>query len=179
MQQGRVQLDADWNEQGAIPDRRWRAETTDLIGRCGVPKETPDGFKITAAGDTFTIGPGRIYVDGLLVENHGLGPVTFDQVLAELRGTTAVPIRSNPASPNPPQLRPGRHLVYLEVWQREVTALEDPTLLEPAVGADSTARLQTVCRSKSCPMWGRMSPLRRLMRTSLAGARCSSPLQGG
>ena len=58
MQQGRVQLDADWNEQGAILDRRWRAETTDLIGRCGVPKETPDGFKITAAGDTFTIGPG-------------------------------------------------------------------------------------------------------------------------
>ena len=24
MQQGRVQLDADWNEQGAILDRRWR-----------------------------------------------------------------------------------------------------------------------------------------------------------
>lgn len=148
MQQGRVQLDADWNEQGAILDRRWRAETTDLIGRCGVPKETPDGFKITAAGGTFAIGPGRIYVDGLLVENHGLGPVTFDPVLAELRGTTAVPYTQQPYFPSPPQLRPGRHLVYLDVFQREVTALEDPALLEPAVGVDSTARLQTVWQVK-------------------------------
>ena len=57
MQQGRVQLDADWNEQGAILDRRWRAETTDLIGRCGVPKETPDGFKIVAAGDGIKAHP--------------------------------------------------------------------------------------------------------------------------
>ena len=65
MQQGRVQLDADWNEQGAILDRRWRAETTDLIGRSGVPKEVPDGFKIVAAGTTFTIAPGRIYVNGV------------------------------------------------------------------------------------------------------------------
>jgi hypothetical protein len=154
MQQGRVQLDADWNEQGAILDRRWRTETTDLIGRCGVPKETPDGFKITAAGNTFTIGPGRIYVDGLLAENHGLGPVTFDQVLAELRGTTAVPYTQQPYFPSPPQLRPGRHLVYLDVWQREVTALEDPTLLEPAVGTDSTARLQTVWQVKVLPNVG-------------------------
>ena len=30
-QQGRVQLDADWNEWVAILDRRWRAETTDLF----------------------------------------------------------------------------------------------------------------------------------------------------
>ena len=154
MQQGRIQLDADWNEQGAILDRRWRAETTDLIGRCGVPKETPDGFKIVAAGDTFTIGLGRIYVDGLLVENHGQGPVTFDQVLAELRGTTAAPYAQQPYFPNPPQLLPGRHLVYLDVWQREVTALADPTLIEPAVGTDSTARLQTVWQVKVLPNIG-------------------------
>ena len=91
MQQGRVQLDADWNEQGAILDRRWRAETIDLIGRSGVPRETPDGFRIVAAGDTFTIGPGRIYVDGLLAENYGRGVLTFDPVLMESRSTTAVP----------------------------------------------------------------------------------------
>ena len=30
MQQGRVQLDADWNEQVELADRRWRAETSDL-----------------------------------------------------------------------------------------------------------------------------------------------------
>ena len=37
--------------------------------------------------------------------------------------------------------------VYLEVWQRLVTALDDPCLREPALGqADTTARLQTVWR---------------------------------
>ena len=36
-QQGRVGLDADWNELIEITDRRWRAETIDIIGRCVVP----------------------------------------------------------------------------------------------------------------------------------------------
>ncbi len=155
MQQGRVQLDADWNEQGAILDRRWRAETIDLIGRSGVPKEVPDGFKIVAAGATFTIAPGRIYVNGLLAENYGQGPAVFDQVLAEVRGTTAVPYAQQSYFPNPPPLLPGgRHLVYLDVWQREITAIEDPDLIEPAIGVDSTARLQTVWQVKVLPNVG-------------------------
>ena len=38
-------------------------------------------------------------------------------------------------------------VLVLEVWQRLVTALDDPCLLEPALGqADTTARLQTVWR---------------------------------
>ncbi len=41
MQQGRVQLDADWNEGNDILDRHWRSETIDIIGRCVVPLETP------------------------------------------------------------------------------------------------------------------------------------------
>ncbi len=48
MQQGRVQLDADWNEWNEILDRRWRSETIDIIGRCVVPLETPNGFEIQA-----------------------------------------------------------------------------------------------------------------------------------
>ena len=82
MQQGRVQLDADWNELVDIVDRRLRAETTDIIGRATVPKETPDGFKIAIVGGVPTIGRGRIYVDGLLAENHGEPPLQFDPVLA-------------------------------------------------------------------------------------------------
>jgi hypothetical protein len=37
MQQGRVQLDADWNENLDILLRRIETETIDVIGECGVP----------------------------------------------------------------------------------------------------------------------------------------------
>ena len=43
----------------------------------------------------------------------------------------------------PPE--PGSYVGYLEVWQREVSATEDESLLEPALGgADTSTRLVTV-----------------------------------
>ena len=149
MQQGRVQLDADWNEMAAIIGRRWRAETTDIIGRSTVPKETPDGFKIEITNGQLTIGRGRIYVDGLLAENHGKAPLEFDPVLAEQHGTLPLPFNEQPYFPNVANVAPapsegGPYLVYLDVWPREVTYLENSDLLEKAVGVDTTTRLQTV-----------------------------------
>jgi hypothetical protein len=149
MQQGRVQLDADWNELVGIISRRLRAETTDIIGRGTVPKETPDGFKIEISGGVLTIGRGRIYVDGLLAENHGKPPLEFDAVLGEQRGTVAVPYDEQPYFPNAKDVAPaptegGPYLVYLDVWQREVTYLQVPELIEKAVAVDTTTRLQTV-----------------------------------
>src|SRR2546428_474322 len=67
MQQGRVQLDADWNEQLAIQLYRDETEARDLIGLCGAPK-SGDAFKITTSGGDLLITPGRIYVGGLLCE---------------------------------------------------------------------------------------------------------------
>lgn len=152
MQQGRVQLDSDWNEQVQIHDRRLRAETTDILGRCIVPRETPNGFKISLVNGKLLIGPGRIYVDGLLAENHGRGKVEFDEVLGELRGKGAVAYEKQPYFPQPPALpNEGAHLVYIDVWQREVTFLKDPDLVEKAVGVDTTARLQTVWQVKVLP----------------------------
>ncbi len=149
MQQGRVQLDADWNELVGIISRRLRAETTDIIGRGTVPKETPGGFKIEISGGTLTIGRGRIYVDGLLAENHGKLPLEFDAVLSEQRGTLPLPYDEQPYFPNAATVAPaptegGPYLVYLDVWQREVTYLQVPDLIEKAVGVDTTTRLQTV-----------------------------------
>src|SRR6266540_2117476 len=52
MQQGRVQLDSDWNEWVEMIDRRLLAETLDLSGRrCGVPRTTPRGFRIGRDAD--------------------------------------------------------------------------------------------------------------------------------
>lgn len=150
-QQGRVSLDADWNEGEAIDDRHWRSETFDILGRCVVPAATPQAFEIAIApGSTlgeFTIGVGRLYLDGLQVENHGLLPQQFDPVLAELHGTEPVPYSAQPYYPKALAVHPetGRSdLIYLHVWQREVTALEDPELLEIALdGPDTTTRQQT------------------------------------
>lgn len=71
MQQGRVQLDADWNEQAAILLRYLQTLTADLIGPAGGPSQSA-GFKISQLpGSTaadFQIGFGDYYVDGLLCQ---------------------------------------------------------------------------------------------------------------
>jgi nitrous oxidase accessory protein NosD len=153
MQQGRVLLDADYNELVELLERRIRAGTLDTFGRCVVPLTTPDGFLIGLAGPVLTIGRGRIYVDGILAENHGgppAPPAPFDAVIAETVGTSPVRYDQQPYFPNPPALPQGGgpHLVYVDVWQREVTYLEEPDLLEKAVGVDSATRLQTVWQVK-------------------------------
>ncbi len=146
MQQGRVQLDSDWNEWAAQLVRRLQAGTLDTFGGSVVPRITPDGFHIEAAGGALTIGPGRIYVDGLLAENHGATPDAWDPLLAELTGTTPLDFASQPYYPNPPALpeAAGPHLVYVDVWQRDVSAIQAPDLIEQAVGVDTTGRRQTV-----------------------------------
>jgi hypothetical protein len=70
MQQGRVQLDADWNEQAAIQLRLLRRLAADLGGQAWtanggfIPLQIPDG----PATDDVTFSPGDLYVDGILVE---------------------------------------------------------------------------------------------------------------
>jgi len=188
MQQGRVQLDSDWNEWLGEFARRIRAGTLDTLGRAAVPLTTKSAFKISLAksplGDvSIGIGPGRIYVDGLLAENHGLpapnpqkwipgggavplgaapslNPVLklefspfWDSVLDEVEGKLGVNYQHQPYYPNVDLVAPfpqsgGPYLIYLDVWQREVTLLEDPDLVEKAVGVDTTGRLQTVWQVK-------------------------------
>jgi len=69
MQQGRVQLDADWNEQQAILQHRAESQAVDIIGRNGAPQQG-GGFALhLLPGDRdFLITPGRMYVDGILCE---------------------------------------------------------------------------------------------------------------
>ena len=154
MQQGRVQLDSDWNELVDALDRRWRAGTTDIVGEGIVPRETPDGFNIEIGSPAkLTIGRGRIYVHGLLAENHGAGAKEFDPVLAEERGTEPIAYEDQPYFPNAKLAAPlpqsgGPYLAYVDVWQREVTYLEDPALIESAIGVDTTTRFQTAWQVK-------------------------------
>jgi hypothetical protein len=137
-QQGRVSLDADTNEQCAINDYLRTTETVDVVGAVGGPKHD-EGFKITIHDGAIKIGKGRYYVEGILCEN--------DQPLLYSEQPFLI-------DPNPTDralltnLQQGSVIqVYLQVWRRLVTALDDPCLREPALGqADTTARLQTVWR---------------------------------
>ncbi len=135
MQQGRVQLDADWNEQVDITAHRIETEITDLVGQSG----TPDGnagfaMSVTASGKTpsgVLVGRGRYYVDGMLIEAEETVPFT---------GQTDLPGAALPTVD-------GMYLAYLDVWQRHVSALEDSRLIEPALGgADTATRIRNVAQ---------------------------------
>lgn len=153
MQQGRVQLDSDWNELVSQFLRRTQVGTLDNMGPAIVPRETPQGFQTTLADGGLKIGVGRMYVDGILVENHGAGERNWNAGLAELQGKEPIDYLAQPYYPDPPQLSQAgsSYVVYLDVWQREVTHLQHPELIEKAVGIDTTGRLQTVWQVKILP----------------------------
>ena len=143
MQQGRVQTDADWNEQEALQRRRTQIEARDVIGRCGAPEDNA-GFAISIASGALKIGAGRFYVDGILCENETDGLAYEAQVdlpaaaswvdqLAKLKSTAA--------------------LAYLDVWERHITPLDDPLLREVALGGPDTAtRVKTVWQVRVLPL---------------------------
>lgn len=143
MQQGRVQVDADWNEQQAIHNYRIQTETKDLIGKCGAPAQDA-GFKIVIDDENrIKITPGRYYVNGLLCENE-----------------TEITYKEQPDFPNPPDVlellgeaetRAG--IFYLDIWQRHITTIDDLSIREVALGGPDTAtRVQTIWQVKFLPV---------------------------
>jgi hypothetical protein len=168
MQQGRVQLDADWNEQAAIFTHFLRALARDLIGPYGAPAGST-GFQIvvdpdliarfdgsplgksadpndkalykhlsdglSAANGTFVINAGTYYVEGIRVENRR--PLLYsDQTAFDSTSFGAADKSAN--------------LVYLDVWERHITCVEDPHIREVALGGpDTTTRAQIVWQVRS------------------------------
>ena len=139
-QQGRVQLDADYNEQSALDARLHDTTTEDIVGDCGGPADSA-AFGMTAIsgqpGD-FLLSAGRYYVDGIQCELEQ--PVSY---------------RQQPDLPGLPVLPTGMHLVYLDVWQRHLTFLDNPLLLETALGGvDTTTRVKNVWQARTLPVSG-------------------------
>ncbi len=141
MQQGRVMMDADWNEQEAIEAHLERTEAVDVIGMCGAPMDNA-GFAITAQNGKLFISAGRYYVDGILCENE-IGQIEF----------TAQPDFPNPPDPANDLKKTGFAIAYLDVWERHVTALDVPRLREVALnGPDTMTRVRTVWQVKLLPV---------------------------
>jgi hypothetical protein len=151
MQQGRPQLDADLNEQVAIFWRYWRTLVTDLIGPFGGPYDNC-GFEVITPGvvgdyppkkqehlrgmlkepGEFLISPGHYYVNGILCEN------------TEYLAHSA---HIDPWESLPAPKKGAMYLVYLDVWERSVTYLEDEAIYEPALnGIDTSIRTKVMWR---------------------------------
>jgi hypothetical protein len=140
MQQGRVQLDTDWNQQAIIQWHALQKMARDLIGEHAGPPGHFEIAKRTARGGSlvpndFTIKEGRYYVQGVMCQNDKDSayteqedyPLGVDDVL---EGGKA-------------------YLVFLHVWLRHITGLVDGRLREVALGgADTTTRLKTVWQVK-------------------------------
>jgi hypothetical protein len=149
MQQGRVQLDSDWNEEIDIIRRRIRTTTLDILGPVGVPYAvSPDAFKIgwVAGPPTdLSINPGRLYVDGIQIEAFAEDNATYNFQPFYPPQLAGFPPAALPAT--------GDAVVYLDVWDREITYIENPGLLDVALGgADTTTRRQTVWQVRVDPI---------------------------
>jgi streptogramin lyase len=172
-QQGRVILDRDFNALQGIVDGRITADARDEIGPCGTPD---NGFAISLPTDfshpavsvsfsrpnpwDFLISPGTMYVGG-------------QRVVLE------APRPSQPAwsyfhqpdwlAPDDPTgfgsvsfSTPGHESVYLRVFEQEVGAVEDPDLLDVALGGPDTTQ--------------RVRLMKRIERLAVNGTDCASAL---
>ena len=135
LQQGRVQLDADWNEQAALLLYHLRTLASAVIGPYGGVEQP--AFKITAgtADNTphprLAVGAGHYFVNGIMCANDGT-----------LRFTP--PDLGRPAGDN--QMNAGDYLVYLSVAERHITFVNDDDIREKALGdgVDTASRTKVV-----------------------------------
>lgn len=144
-QQGRVLLEADWNEQGAIHLHLLRALAVDLVGPCWAAGA---GFRIATSDPKdpnkpapladWRLSAGHFYVDGILCVNEDI---------CALAGQPCAPTpdygvgdgRTGFENPQAP------YALWLDVWERHLSWIEAPHIVDPALnGVDTTSRAQVV-----------------------------------
>jgi hypothetical protein len=164
-QQGRVTVEADWNEAAMIGDERDRQVTLDVVGPVG----TPDGgYTVTAHPEEsehpgrLTIGPGTLFVGGERLDldeqvHYGAQPDWLDHSTDPMWHAHAARHEREP-----------RHeLVFLLAAEQEVSAVEDPALADVALGGPDTMQRRRIlqhfvrCRSESGTCEGSRSALER------------------
>lgn len=124
MQQGRVQLDADWNEQAAILLHFFRSGAADIIGPYGRPADNP-GFDLRALnipqpnpGD-FALSAGHFFDSGILCENTPDPIVVYSPNVVAGTGADTLTVTAETLSAQGRFLAVGE---YLEVFDATVDA---------------------------------------------------------
>ncbi len=146
-QQGRVLLEADWNEQGQIQLQLFRTLVKDLVGPCWA---AGDGFRLTstdtdAAGQVkslplteWQLAAGHFYVDGILCENEAACSLSGQPY----RPTPDYGVADGKTGfENPPD----GFALWLDVWERHLSWIEAPAIADVALnGVDTCSRAQVV-----------------------------------
>jgi len=145
-QQGRVDLDSDWNEQTEIWNERRRQLICDILGYLAVPlcpnKITADNSSALRI-DNFSRGPG-----GIIDFSIGRGIAYVGGYLCLFENEMM--LRAQPDCPEPeiPE-GTGDILVYVEVWNKTISYIDDEAIREPALGGpDTCLRLKLVAQVK-------------------------------
>ena len=137
-QMGRMITDADWNELSELVKFQLLDSLRDVIGS-GSPRER--GMVIPTGPGSYALRWGHLYVDGI----HGKAvpnPNVF---------TPAFQFAEQADFPAAPVLSAGEYRLYADVWERTVTPLEDPALIDPGLkGADTCTRTLTMTQIKAC-----------------------------
>ena len=129
-QQGRMITDADWNELMDLAKERLADVFGDVIGT-GIPRR--NGLAIVRENDPendidkIRIHPGCLYVDGIRgeISHQAESPlIDFDQ-----QADFPLPEGACPGTAD---------LVYADLWERPVVALEDLDLLDPGLHGEDT-----------------------------------------
>jgi hypothetical protein len=168
-QQGRVTVDADWNEAAMIADERDRQVALDVVGRFATPDHgyavtsaTREGERARPALRHLTIGPGTLYLGGERLDlnervDYGEQPDWLDH--------STDPMWEPPRAHHDREVR--HELVYLLAAEQEVSAVEDPALADVALGGPDTMQRRRIlqhfvrCRSESGTCEGSWEALER------------------
>jgi hypothetical protein len=169
MQQGRVQLDADWNEQTAILLHYLRTLAKDILGPHRGPAVAGEademGFELVTEGSPnaeariTAMEPDearrQVLLDGVRNRDKviGIGRYYVHGILVENhRAVLYTEQVGYPFSPDTElsDLRDKELLAYLDVWERHITYVQDDHIREVALGgADTCTRAQVVWQVKA------------------------------
>jgi len=144
-QQGRVLLEADWNEQASIQLHLLRTMVRDLVGPCWAVGQ---GFGMATQPHVtnWQLSEGHFYADGILCVND---------VMCTLS--------TQPYAPTPDDTVYGGNLVdppdsfalWLDVWERHLGAVEAPEISDAALnGVDTASRAQVVWQARMLALDG-------------------------
>ncbi len=147
-QQGRMLTDDDWNVMSQLVKERLDDVIKDVIGS-GSPRTRGIAGVVSSGGITsYQLQWGHAYVDGIVAQLRPDPNTTLSDPNA-----TLVEYEHQADFPHAPPITASDYSLYLDVWERAVTSIEDDTLRDPGLhGADTCTRSQTMAQLKWCPL---------------------------